>query len=64
MFMANLVHRFHHHHIANHLLSPLGGLYISSPFEGGGGRTEGGIFILEKTMVLLEELEYEVEKLK
>ena len=47
----------------NSLLSPHGGLFISSPFEGGGG---GGLFTLEKTMasVLHKELEYKVEKLK
>ena len=46
----------------NSLLSPHGGLFISSPFEGGGG----GLFTLEKTMasVLHKELEYKVEKLK
>ena len=41
----------------NPLLSPPGGLFISSPFEGGGGRSliemrglfeRGGLFILEK----------------
>ena len=44
----------------NSLLSPHGGLFISSPFEG------GGLFTLEKTMasVLHKELEYKVEKLK
>ena len=45
-----------------------GGLFISSPFEGGGGGLieTGGLFNLEKTMVsvLHKELEYEVEKLK
>ena len=48
-----------------------GGLFISSPFEGGGVNTdrglisEGGLFNLEKTMVsvLRRELEYKVEKL-
>ena len=45
----------------NFLLSPHGSLFISSPFEGG-----GGLFTLEKTMasVLHKELEYKVEKLK
>ena len=49
-----------------------GGLFISSPFEGGGVNTDGGLksegclFHLEKTMVsvLHRELEYKVEKLK
>ena len=42
-------------------IKPLGGLFISTPFEGG-----GGLFNLEKTMVLVlhKELKYEVEKLK
>ena len=55
----------------NPLLSPPGGLFISSPFEGGlietGGLFErGGLFNLETTMVsvLQKELEYKVEKLK
>ena len=46
-------------------------LFISSPFEGGGGiNRDGGwggdLFHLEKTMVsvLHKELEYKVEKLK
>ena len=45
------------------LLSPLGSLFISSPFEGGGGR---GLINAEKTMVsvLPKEVEYKVEKLK
>ena len=60
-------------HTVNPLLSSPGGLFISSPFEGGGGLIEigglferGGLFILEKTIVsvLHKELEYEVEKLK
>ena len=40
---------------------PLGGLFISRPFEGG-----RGFFHLEKTMVsvLHKELEYKVENLK
>ena len=54
----------------NPLLSPTGGLYISSPFEGevGGGGViwVGGLFNLETTMVsvLHKELEYKVEKFK
>ena len=57
----------------NPLLSPPGGLFISSPFEGGGGLIETGclfergvVFNLEKTMVsvLLKELECKVEKLR
>ena len=52
-------------------IKPPGGLFISSPFEGGlietGGLFErGGLFNLETTMVsvLHKELEYKVEKLK
>ena len=50
-----------------------GGLFISSPFEGGGGGYRdrslfemGGLFNLEQTMVSVvhKELEYKVEKLK
>ena len=51
-----------------------GGLFISSPFEGGVGGLyrdgslfeRGGLFNLEQTMVsvLHKELEYKVEKLK
>ena len=49
-----------------------GGLFISSPFEGGGLYRDGslfergGLFNLEQTMVsvLHKELEYKVEKLK
>ena len=59
------------YHVVNPLLIPTGhggGLFISSPFEGGGGGLieTGGLFNLEKTMVsvLHKELEYEVEKLK
>ena len=51
----------------NPLFSPSGSLFISSPFEGGGGLIEtGGLFNLEKTMVsvLQKKLEYKVEKLK
>ena len=57
----------------NPLLSPPGGLFIWSPFEGGGLngdegliREGGGLYNLETTMVsvLHKELEYEVEKLK
>ena len=52
----------------NPLLSPPGGLFISSPFEAGGlfERGAGGFFILEKTMVLVlhKELEYDVDKLQ
>ena len=56
----------------NPLLSPRG-LFISSPFEGGGGLIEtggfferGGLFNVETTMVsvLHKELEYKVEKVK
>ena len=52
---------------------PSGGVFISSPFDGGGGYNrdgglilEGSLFNLEKTMVsvLHKELEYKVEKLK
>ena len=46
---------------------PPGGLFISRPFEGGGGLIEtGGLFNLETTIVsvLHKELEYKVEKLK
>ena len=50
------------------LLSPTGGVFISNPFEGGGGGLieTGGLFNLEKTMisVLHKELEYKVGKLK
>ena len=56
----------------NPLLSPPGGLFIWSPFEGGlngdGGliRGGGGLYNLETAMlsVFHKELEYEVEKLK
>ena len=54
----------------NSLLSPTGGLYISSPFEGEGGGGGviwlGGLFNLETTMVLVlhKELEWKVEKFK
>ena len=59
-------------HTVNPLLSPFGGLFISSPFEMGGliemwGLFEkGGLFNLEMMMVsvLHKELEYKVEKLK
>ena len=49
----------------NPLLSPPGGLFIWSPFEGGLMET-GGLYNLEMTMVSVfhKELEYEVEKLK
>ena len=55
--------------IVNPLLSPLGGLFISSPFEVGRGGLiweAGGLFNLEKTKVsvLHRELEYGEEKLK
>ena len=55
------------------LLGLPGGLFISSPFEGGGGLIEtgglferGGLFNLKTTMVsvLHKELDYKVEKLK
>ena len=43
-------------------------LFISSPFEGGGGAylRGGGLFNLERTMVsvLHKELEYKVKKLE
>ena len=49
-------------------ISPLVGLFMSSPFEGGGGGLDrdGGLFNFEKAMVsvLLKELGYEVEKLQ
>ena len=56
----------------NPLLSPPGGLFISSPFEGGltiekGGLFErGGLFNLKTTMVSVfhKELDRKVEKLK
>ena len=46
----------------NSSITPPGGLFISSPFEGGGG----GLFNFELTRVsvLHKELEYKVEKLK
>ena len=49
----------------NPLLSPSGGLFISSPFKGGLIET-GALFNLETMMVsvLHIELEYKVEKLK
>ena len=55
-------------------INPPGGLFISSPFEGGLNRDGGligeggggGLLNLEKTMVLFvhKELEYKVENLK
>ena len=50
-------------------ISPLVGLFMSSPFEGGGGGgidRDEGFFNFEKAMVslLLKELGYKVEKLK
>ena len=52
----------------NPLSSPPGGLFISSPFEGGGGGLieTGGLFNLKTTMVsvLHKELEYKVDKFK
>ena len=52
----------------NPLLSPPGGLFISSSFEGEGLNRDGGLnmFNLETKMVSLlhKELEYKVEKLK
>ena len=58
-------------HTINSLLSPSGGLFISSPFEGGlidtrGLFERGGLFHLETTVVSLlhKVLEYKVEKLK
>ena len=60
------VHVITYNNSENPLLSPLGGLFISSPFEGGGLNRDGGLFNLGKTMVsvLHKELEYEVKKLK
>ena len=58
-------------HTINSLLSPSGGLFISSPFEGGlidtrGLFERGGLFHLETTVVSLlhKVLQYKVEKLK
>ena len=57
----------------NPLLGPPGDLFISSPFEGGGGVIEmgglferGDLFNLKMTMVsvLHKELDCKVEKLK
>ena len=59
----------------NPVLNPPGGLFISTPFEGGvldrdgepiWEERGGGLFNLEKTMVsvLHKELKYKVEKLK
>ena len=57
----------------NPLLGPPGDLFISSPFEGGGGVIEmgglferGDLFNLKTTMVsvLHKELDCKVEKLK
>ena len=56
----------------NPLLSPPAGLFISSPFKGGGLNRDGGLFErrgllnLETMMVSVfqKELEYKVEKLK
>ena len=52
----------------NPLLNPPGSLYISSPFEGGGGGLieTVGLLNLEMTMVsvLHKELKYKVERLK
>ena len=68
--VSQLLQRVHENsYIVNPLLSPSGGLFISVPFErgGGGGLIEtGGLFNLETTMVsvLHEGLEYKVEKLK
>ena len=50
-------------------ISPLVGLFMSNPFEGGGGGRldrDEGFFNFEKAMVslLLKELGYKVEKLK
>ena len=47
-------------------IKPPGGLFISSPFQGGGLIWEGGLFNLKTTMVsvLRKELEYKVVKLK
>ena len=51
----------------NSSIKPPGCLFISSPFEGGGGLFErGGLFNFELTRVsvLHKELEYKEEKLK
>ena len=51
----------------NPQFSLLGGLFISSPFEGGGGlNRQGGLIWEGGTMVsvLHKELEYKLEKLK
>ena len=45
----------------NSSITPPGGLFISSPFEGGGGLFN---FELTRVSVLHKELEYKVEKLK
>ena len=48
-------------------IKPPGGFFISSPFEGGGGRLEtGGLFNLETMMVsvLHKGIEYKGEELK
>ena len=58
--------------MANPLLSPLGSLFISRPFEGGlntdggGAYLRGGLFNLEKTTVsvLHKKLGYKVAKFK
>ena len=49
------------------LLRPPGGLFISSPFEGGGLNRDGGLYNLGKTMVPVlhkEFIEYKVKKLE
>ena len=51
----------------NHLLNPRGLVYFKLILRGGGGLIEtGGLFNLAKTMVLIlhNDLEYKVEKLK
>ena len=45
----------------NSSIKPPGGLFISSPFGGGGGLFN---FELTRVSVLHKELEYKVEKLK
>ena len=50
----------------NHLLNPRGLVYFKLILRGGGLIETGGLFNLAKTMVLIlhNDLEYKVEKLK
>ena len=50
----------------NPLISPPGGIFISSPFEGGLHRDRGGLLNSAKTRVSIfqKEPKYKVEKLK